>query len=71
MRLGKCFWACRHLSFAPTCADRHGVGGYTQKPDWPKLGTSLLIATALIVAIRTAKWPTYGDCAWSDFDLNR
>jgi hypothetical protein len=25
-------------------------------PDWPKLGPSLLIATALVVAIRTARW---------------
>jgi hypothetical protein len=33
------------------------VGGYTDRPDWPKLGPSLLIATCLIVAIRTAKWP--------------
>ena len=32
------------------------VGGYTQKPDWPKLGPSLLIASSLILTIRTAKW---------------
>jgi hypothetical protein len=37
------------------------VGGHTDKPDWPKLGPSLLIATALIVAIRTAKWTANAD----------
>lgn len=31
------------------------VGGYEERPDWPKMGPSLLIATCLIVAIRTAK----------------
>ena len=30
-------------------------GGYNDQPDWPKMGPSLLIATCLIVAIRTAK----------------
>lgn len=34
---------------------------YEQRPDWPKLGPSVLIATALIVAIRTAKWPAKVD----------
>jgi hypothetical protein len=33
------------------------VGGYNDIPDWPKMGPSLVIATALILAIRTAKWP--------------
>jgi len=33
------------------------VGGYEDRPDWPKMGPSLLIATALILAIRTAKRP--------------
>ncbi len=33
------------------------VGGYNEGTDWPKLGPSLLIASALILAIRTAKWP--------------
>ena len=30
--------------------------GTEWKTDWPKLGPSILIATALIVAIRTTKW---------------
>ncbi len=33
------------------------VGGFTQKPDWPKLGPTLVIASSLILAIRTAKCP--------------
>ena len=34
------------------------IGGYDQKPDWSKMGLSLLIASCLILAIRTAKWPS-------------
>jgi hypothetical protein len=33
------------------------IGGYDQKRDWPKLGPSLLIASCLILAVTTAKWP--------------
>ena len=38
--------------------------------DWPKMGPSILIATALIVAIRTAKWAAKaaGDPLISDVD---
>ena len=32
--------------------------GHETSPDWPKLGPSMLIATALVVAIRTARWAT-------------
>ena len=32
------------------------VGGFEPRPDWPKLGPSLVIAASLILAIRTAKW---------------
>lgn len=32
------------------------VTGHERRPDWPKLGPSVLIATSLIVAIRTARW---------------
>jgi len=42
------------------------VGGYHERPDWPKLGPSLLIATCLILAIRTAKWLPH----WSDMTSN-
>lgn len=33
------------------------VGESHECSDWPKMGPSLLIATCLILAIRTAKWP--------------
>lgn len=42
------------------------IGGYRESIEWPKLGPSLLIASCLVVAIRTAKRPpdsnslTYG-----------
>ncbi|HEY3742464.1 MAG TPA: hypothetical protein VGL53_21595 [Bryobacteraceae bacterium] len=44
--------------------------GHTAKSDWPKLGPSLLIATRLIVAIRTAKWPARRDDHTSDRELD-
>lgn len=46
--------------------------GSQWKTDWPKLGPSILIATALIVAIRTAKWSTRaaGDPQFADVDPN-
>ena len=47
------------------------VGGFTDRPDWPKLGPSLLIATSLIVAIRTAKWPAISDSTTSGSDLDK
>ena len=33
------------------------VAGYDQRPDYTRMGPSLLIASALIMAIRTARWP--------------
>jgi hypothetical protein len=33
------------------------VAGYDQRPDFSRMGLSLLIASALILAIRTARWP--------------
>ena len=48
------------------------VGGYKKDvPDWPKLGPSLLIATCLIVAIRTARWPATHDPATSNMELEK
>jgi len=47
------------------------VGGYTDFPDWPKLGLSLLIATRLILAIRTAKLPAITRRVLSDSELDR
>jgi hypothetical protein len=50
------------------------VVGHDRRPDWPKLGPSLIIATALIVAIRTAKWAARGAndprCSDVDFKLD-
>jgi hypothetical protein len=47
------------------------IGGYDQKPDWPKMGPSLLIASCLILAVRTAKWPPrFSGGTASDRDLD-
>ena len=46
------------------------VGGQHDRSDWPKMGPSLLIATSLIVAIRTAKWPPRADTMLSEPSLN-
>jgi hypothetical protein len=46
------------------------VGGFHDRPDWPKMGPSLLIATCLIVAIRTAKWPARSADALSGQELS-
>ena len=46
------------------------IGGFIQSPDWPKMGPSMLIASCLILAVRTAKWPTQaGGGTTSDRDL--
>lgn len=47
------------------------VGGYKDVPDWPKMGPSFLIATALIVAIRTAKWSASIDARNSNSELDK
>ena len=47
------------------------IGGYNDVPDWPKMGSSLLIATCLIVAIRTAKWSAKHDATTSDTELEK
>jgi hypothetical protein len=47
------------------------VGGYTDRPDWPKLGPSLLIATCLVAAIRTAKWAASADKTTSGRELDQ
>jgi hypothetical protein len=33
------------------------IAGYRKQPDLSKIGPTLLIASSLILAIRTAKWP--------------
>lgn len=47
------------------------IGGYNVNIDWPKLGPSLLIATSLILAIRTAKWPAVFDKTSSNSELEK
>jgi len=47
------------------------VGGYDTVADWPKMGPSLLIATCLILAIRTAKWPAKFGEHTSDVEVGR
>jgi hypothetical protein len=42
--------------------DGKRVGGYRREVDHQKLGPSLLIASSLVLAIRTARWsPTHSD----------
>lgn len=45
--------------------------GTNWKTDWPKLGPSILIATALVVAIRTSKWVAKAprDARLADVDM--
>ena len=45
------------------------VAGYNKEPDWVKLGPSLLIASCVILAIRTAKWSTRGEDTTAQQDL--
>ena len=47
------------------------IGGYNDVPDWPKMGPSLLIATCLIVAIRTAKWSASIDARNANSELDK
>jgi len=37
------------------------VAGFEQRPDLSRMGPTLLIASALILAIRTARWPAMVD----------
>lgn len=47
----------RHGRGGPAISSEPEIGGCIVTTDWPKLGPSLMIATALVLAIRTAKWP--------------
>jgi len=47
------------------------IGGYNVSTDWPKLGPSLLIATCLVLAIRTAKWPATFENTSSNPELDK
>lgn len=43
------------------------IAGYHKQPDLSKMGPTLIIASSLILAIRTAKWP----CVELDMASNR
>ena len=47
------------------------VISYERSPDWPKLGPSMMIATAMVVAIRTAKWAAQTLVSDVDPDLDK
>lgn len=47
------------------------IGGYREHTDWPKLRPSMLIATCLILAIRTAKWRPEYDEKTCMYELNK
>jgi hypothetical protein len=46
------------------------IGGFNKEPDWVRLGPSLLIASCLILAIRTAKWEAHSSGTQSHRDLD-
>jgi len=50
---------------------RMEIGGHNEVPDWPKMAPSLLIATCLIVAVRTARWLATIDIRNSNCELDR
>ena len=47
------------------------IGGYNVTVDWPRLEPSLLIATALVLAIRTSKRPATLDNTTANPELDR
>jgi hypothetical protein len=49
-------WLKRPILMLRTNSSSWLPTGHNTGPDWPKLGPSMLIATALVVAIRTARW---------------
>jgi hypothetical protein len=47
------------------------IGGYRREVDYQKLGPALLIASSLILAVRTAKWPPTHSDGLSTVDLDK
>jgi hypothetical protein len=45
------------------------VSGHREDTNWPKLGPSLLIASCLILAVRTAKWSQRSRSTTADMEL--
>ena len=46
------------------------VAGHDQVVDYSKLGTGLLIAACVVLAVRTARWPAMHDGKTSERDLD-
>jgi len=47
------------------------VGGFRRDVDYQKLGPALLIASSLILAIRTARWPATHSDGLADVDWQK
>ena len=47
------------------------IGGVRKEIDYQKLGPALLIASSLVLAIRTAKWPATHSDGLADVDWQR
>ena len=47
------------------------VGGHDLRPDWPNFGPPLVIATCVVLAIHTAKWPAVFDKSTAHPELDR
>ena len=53
-----------------TSANRH-VGGVRKEVDYQKLGPALLIASSLVLAVRTARWPATHSEGLADTDWQK
>lgn len=47
------------------------IGGIRKEVDFQKLGPALLIASSLVLAIRTARWPATHSDGLADADLQK
>lgn len=50
---------------------RAKVGGFRRDADYQKLGPALLIASSLVLAIRTARWPATHSDGLADVDWQK
>ena len=47
------------------------IGGYRREVDYQKLGPALLIASSLVLAIRTARWPAIHNDGLADTEWDK
>ena len=47
------------------------VGGFREDVDYEKLGPALLIASSLVLAVRTARWPATHSDGLADVDWQK